>query len=147
MRECYHSNSSATKWCRRAPTRTEGGWVVQLRTQETRSLDATDNGIVSSTLFVYVFKAYLTVPFVDGDRLRFFRQSPKWDLPRTNFLPTVVLFGPPLWSSGQSFWLQIQRSGVRFPALPDFLSSSGSGTGSTQPREVNWGATWINKKK
>ena len=44
---------------------------------------------------------------------------------------------PPLWSSVQSFWLQIQRSRVRFPALPDFLSSSGSGTGSTQPREVN----------
>ena len=43
--------------------------------------------------------------------------------------------------SGQSFWLQIQRSRVRFPALPDFLSTSGSGTGSTQPREVNWGAT------
>ena len=49
----------------------------------------------------------------------------------------VVLVGPPLWSSGQSFWLQIQRSRVRSPALPDFLSSSGSGTGSTQPREVN----------
>jgi hypothetical protein len=31
---------------------------------------------------------------------------------------------------------------VRFPALPDFLTSSGSGTGSTQPREYNWGATW-----
>jgi hypothetical protein len=49
---------------------------------------------------------------------------------------------PPLWSSGQSFWLQIQRSRVRFPALSCFLSSSGSGTGSTQPREpceVNWG--------
>ena len=41
----------------------------------------------------------------------------------------------PLWSSGQSFWLQIQRFRVRSPALPDFLSSSGSGTGSTQPRE------------
>jgi hypothetical protein len=40
-------------------------------------------------------------------------------------------------SSGQSFWLQIQGSRVRFPALPDLLSSSGSGTGSTQPREVN----------
>ena len=40
-------------------------------------------------------------------------------------------------SSGQSFWLQIQRSRVRFPALPDFLNSGGSGTGSTQPREVN----------
>ena len=45
--------------------------------------------------------------------------------------------------SGQIFWLQIQRSRVRFPALPNFLSSSGSVTGSTQPREVNWGATWI----
>jgi hypothetical protein len=44
---------------------------------------------------------------------------------------------PPLWSSGQSLWLQIQRSWVRSLALPDFLSGSGSGTGSTQPREVN----------
>jgi hypothetical protein len=26
---------------------------------------------------------------------------------------------------------------IRFPALPDFLTSSGSGTGSTQPREYN----------
>ena len=58
-------------------------------------------------------------------------------------LPTSVsvVFGyqeePPLWSSGQSFWLQTQRSRFRSPALPDFLSSSGSGTGSTQPREVN----------
>jgi hypothetical protein len=31
---------------------------------------------------------------------------------------------------------------VWFPALPDFLGSSGSGMGSTQPREYNWGATW-----
>jgi hypothetical protein len=48
---------------------------------------------------------------------------------------------PPLWSSSQSSWLQIQRSRFRFPALPDFLNS-GSGTGSTQPREDNWGAIW-----
>jgi hypothetical protein len=27
---------------------------------------------------------------------------------------------------------------VRFPGLPDFLRSSGSGTGSTQPREDNY---------
>jgi hypothetical protein len=26
--------------------------------------------------------------------------------------------------------------------IPDFLRSSGSGTGSTQPREDSWGATW-----
>jgi hypothetical protein len=52
---------------------------------------------------------------------------------------------PPPWSSGQSSWLQILRSRVRFPALPDFLRSSGSGTGSTKPREDNWGATWMKK--
>jgi hypothetical protein len=34
-------------------------------------------------------------------------------------------------------WLQIQRSRVRFPALPDVLRSRWSGTGSTQPREDN----------
>ena len=46
---------------------------------------------------------------------------------------------------GQSFWLQIQRSRVRSPALPDFLSSSGSGAGSTQPREVKL-RSYLNKK-
>jgi hypothetical protein len=57
----------------------------------------------------------------------------------------VHIHGPPLWSSGQSFWVQIQRSWVRFPVLPDFLRSRGSGTGSTQPRGYNWGATWMKK--
>jgi hypothetical protein len=42
-----------------------------------------------------------------------------------------------LWSSDQSSWLQIQMSRVRFPTLPDFLRSRGSGTGSIQPREDN----------
>ena len=54
---------------------------------------------------------------------------------KEQFYWLLCLFRPPLWSSGQSLWLQIQRSRVRSPALPDFLSSSGSGTGSTQPRE------------
>jgi hypothetical protein len=42
-----------------------------------------------------------------------------------------------LWSDGQSSGLQIQRSRVPFPTLPDFLRSCGSGTRSTQPREYN----------
>ena len=50
-----------------------------------------------------------------------------------------------MWSTGQSFWLQIRRSRVRSPALPDLLSSSGSGTGSTQPREVKL-RSYLNKK-
>jgi hypothetical protein len=47
---------------------------------------------------------------------------------------------PPLWSSGQSSWLQIRRPG----SIPGTTrkKSSGPGTGSIQPREYNWGATW-----
>jgi hypothetical protein len=45
----------------------------------------------------------------------------------------MILDGPPLWSSGPSSCLLTQRYRVRFPALPDFLSSSGSGAGSTRP--------------
>jgi hypothetical protein len=52
---------------------------------------------------------------------------------------TICFNWPPLWSSGQSAWLQ---TWVRFPALPDFLRSSSSAKGSTQPREDNWEATW-----
>jgi hypothetical protein len=35
----------------------------------------------------------------------------------------------PLWSSGQSSWLRIQRSQVRIPALLEFLRSDGSERG------------------
>jgi hypothetical protein len=39
------------------------------------------------------------------------------------------------------YWSEFLITGpevrVRFPALPDFLRSNGSGTGSSQPREYN----------
>jgi hypothetical protein len=47
---------------------------------------------------------------------------------------------PPLWSNGQRSWLQIRRPG--FDSRHYQKKSSGSGTGSTQPREYNWVATW-----
>jgi hypothetical protein len=56
-----------------------------------------------------------------------------------NFNILIMLYSltyrPPLWSSGRSSWLQIQGSRVRFPGTTK--KSSGSGTGSTQPREYN----------
>jgi hypothetical protein len=36
---------------------------------------------------------------------------------------------------------------VRFPALSDFLRSSGSRTGCTQLCQYNWGATWSRKPR
>ena len=49
-----------------------------------------------------------------------FERPNRLQLKKKNFKKSRVSPGPPLWSSGQSFWLQIQRSRVRFPALPDF---------------------------
>jgi hypothetical protein len=40
-----------------------------------------------------------------------------------------------------SSWLQIRRPG--FDSRHYQEQSSGSGTGSTQPREYDWGATWL----
>jgi hypothetical protein len=48
---------------------------------------------------------------------------------KNNNINDYYLTGPPLWSSGQGSWLLTQRLWVRFPALPVFLSSSGSGMG------------------
>jgi hypothetical protein len=41
---------------------------------------------------------------------------------------------PLVWPSGRTTDPEVR---VRFPALPDFLRSSGSGKASTQPREYS----------
>jgi hypothetical protein len=50
------------------------------------------------------------------------------------FLKISQACWPPLWSEFLDTDPEVR---VRFPALPDFLRSTGSGTGSTQPREDN----------
>jgi hypothetical protein len=50
--------------------------------------------------------------------------------------PSVVR-GPLLWFSSHNSWLQIQRSRVRFSALPDFLTSIESEMRPAQPRKDN----------
>jgi hypothetical protein len=47
---------------------------------------------------------------------------------------------PPLWSSGESSWLHIRRPGFDFRHYQE--KKQWVWTGSNQPREYNWGATW-----
>jgi hypothetical protein len=77
------------------------------------------------------------------------RQMPFWRNRNWAFMSETInsdmkaIWGRPLWSSSQTSWLQIQKSGVRFLALPDFLRISESGTGSTQPHDYNREGIWM----
>jgi hypothetical protein len=69
--------------------------------------------------------------FENVSQFRYFRMA----VTNQNFILKQIK-RPPLWSSGQSSWLQIQRP--RFDSWHyQKKKSSGSGTGSTQPREYN----------
>jgi hypothetical protein len=48
---------------------------------------------------------------------------------------SLIPAGPPMWSSGQSSWIQIRRPGLDSRHYQK--KCSGSGTGFTQPREYN----------
>jgi hypothetical protein len=125
--------------------------------------------ISSGAVIVFSHKSWVCKWLLNGDSNRLRRlfsvfqwyvicspQSYKWSLslftnPKLRLqshsqnLTKYLFYQYILWSSGHSSWLQIQRFRVRFPALSDVLRSSGSGTGSTEPREYNWGATWMEK--
>jgi hypothetical protein len=66
---------------------------------------------------------------------------------RTGILVNTNFMGgdrPPLWSSGQSSWLQIRRPG--FDSRDEQKKKfSGSGTGCTQPREYKLRSYLIEK--
>jgi hypothetical protein len=79
---------------------------------------------------LYALKSFVNLFEIEGSEKFSFLQ---FNGVQGSFEVTSCARGPPLWSSGHSSGLLIQRSRVRFPALPDFLNSSGSGTGSTQP--------------
>jgi hypothetical protein len=125
--------------------------VPSVRYTETTSTTVVSRrqGLLNRSLFFSTFRNTSSVPVrtdgtnkvwhtVDETKLVpnvIFRMK---TMPKVKFTSGIHITARlPLRSSGQSFWLQIQRSWVRFPALPDFLRSSGSGTGSTQPREDN----------
>jgi hypothetical protein len=80
-------------------------------------------------------------PWLSTDQLcsarHYYKEASFWECvdknPPKKIRHMKAVQGPPLWSGGHSSWLLTQRSRVRFLALSYFGSSSGSGTGSTQP--------------
>ena len=54
---------------------------------------------------------------------------------------------PPVWSSGQGIWLQIQRSRVWFPVLPDFPEWQWVWNGVHSASWASWGQlrSYLNK--
>ena len=88
---------------------------------------------LSCSFYLYRFREHVSYGF---PMINFCNPGVHYETPCIKLCMTILhIQCVPLWSSSQSFWLLTQRSRVRSPALPDFLSSSGSGTGSTQPRE------------
>jgi hypothetical protein len=90
------------------------------------------------SVYKYIDVTHLAESSVEGDPI--LASDPYPTKPSLTSLLGVILVTVSIYSSldrRQSFWLLIQRSRVRFPALPDFLRCRRSGTGFTQPREDN----------
>jgi hypothetical protein len=97
------------------------------------------NQKISVKSFIMGWATWICPPLWKGTKCFFLFTAPK-SAPGPIWLSTPGV-RTPLWSNGQSAWLQIRRP--RFDSRNyQKRKSSGSGTGSTQPREYNWGATW-----
>jgi hypothetical protein len=89
----------------------------------------------SNYFFPYFFSAQKTLYYIrrDGGGIEHIRTR-RFIIHMLRIL-YYYYYWPPLWSSDQSSWLQIRRLG--FDSRHYQKKSSGSGTGSTQPREYN----------
>jgi hypothetical protein len=124
--------------------------------------------IFASSRFVIIFECCMSVQLrpryciryklINIDNSYKYNKRRVWKLPcLSNHVSSVQSFILYYWSSDfTKLWSSYDRlsglvvrvpgyrsrgPGFDFPALPDFLRSSGSGTGFTQPHEDNWGAT------
>jgi hypothetical protein len=74
--------------------------------------------------------------------IAFFRSSSYISFTCLYFLLVLMFIGPPLWSLGQSSWLQIQRSRVRFPC-PTRFPEKWNGVHSASWRQLG---SYLNEK-
>jgi hypothetical protein len=101
-----------------------------------------DNILDAETMFSYYTKCYglfnmaASKEEMDAEDSKLIQEMvKKLNINDKDFECIRKEIGLPLWSSGQSSWLQIRRPG--FVHYQKKKKSSGSGTGSTQPREYN----------
>jgi GT2 family glycosyltransferase len=80
---------------------------------------------------ICILKESFLQPFRESMKCLLILARPPWRcyhiilLCFTHVLRPILLLLLPLRCSGQSFWLQIQKFRIRFPALPDFLRGRG----------------------
>jgi hypothetical protein len=125
----YQANSSSA--CQEKISAFSGTWsfITMLEGPDTDLILSQINTIL--TLPSYLFQIHFNVILPSSSA------SSKWFLyyrfPHKR---------PPLWSSGQSFWLLTQGSRVRFSALPDFSEQQWVWNGVHLFSWTIWGATW-----
>jgi hypothetical protein len=120
--------------CMRCAVGSEGFWRVLTMLRVTQHRWVPGRCPLSDILKLENSQSLKTAPSKGPNRVDASLPSPE-EGNRSSFRNVVVSSGLSLWS-----WLQIDRLG--FDSWHYQKKSNGSRTGSTQPREYNWGATW-----